>query len=143
MKSDTEPTNKNQVVTVAMKEIRHFDDSAISISPSLLKNRLDSFQHERDDFRDLGKFASGAMSALFVHVSAQSYSDFLGVKGNVWEAVIVLAFLFFSLNFLYRGVQFLLGTRRKPPTTDAFVDSLLSNPDLPASKSNGTIRKDV
>ncbi len=135
MKNNTEPINKNQEVTVSMKEVRHFDDSAISISPSLLKNQLDSFQHEKDNFHAIGKSASIAMSALFVHVSAQSYSDFLGVKGDVWEAVIVLAFIFFSLNFLYRGIQFLLGSRRKPPTTDAFVDSLLLKQDKPAPRS--------
>lgn len=135
MKSYTKPVNENPTVTVSMKEVWHFDDSAISISPSLLKNRLDSFLHERDVFHNLGKFASGAMSALFVHVSVQSYSDFLGVKGDVWEAVVVLAFIFFSLNFIYRGSLFLLGTRRRPPSTDALVDSLLLKHDGPAPRS--------
>lgn len=135
MKSNTEHINENRALTISMKEVRHFDDSAISISPSLLKNRLDSFQRERDAFYDLERYASGAMSALFFRVSVQSYSDFLGVQGNVWEAVVVLAFLLFSLNFLYRGIQFLLGSRRKPPTTDAFVDSLLLKQDKSAPRS--------
>jgi len=112
-----------------MKVIHHFDDCAIKISPSLLKNKLHSWEAEVKSLFKMGIFLTGFLSVLPSVVTVDNYKEkTLGVSGNMWGAVLIFALTTFFVLFVVEGFKLFIKLRSgKFVTVDKFVEELIQD----------------
>lgn len=108
-----------------MSQVEHFDSVAITIVPSILKNKLYKFWNEiKRTFRITVTFTS-ALTMAAVLATTEKFKNFLGIPGERWGAIFSIA-LFISLGiFAWDCMHFFLKWKNGNMTTvEKFVDDL-------------------
>ena len=133
--------NSNNMRNRRIKIIDPREGRAILISPAVLDNVLRDFEESKDTKVSLFVWATPILPLLTVLLTASEFRSLLGIEGEVWKALFLVAFYLFSVILIIKLIVYLILLNGKAIVRreDILSNLLVDNNELLGSATDNKV----